>query len=122
MMYPGFNTTKLAETKAFYTEHFGFEVIFEDDWFILLKKGEHELGFMLPNLPQQNTLFQPAFGGGSWLAFQTNDAYQEYERLKQANVSIVTEIKDEVWGDRHFVIKDPNGIGVDVYQRIQVNA
>ncbi|MEM6841524.1 MAG: VOC family protein [Bacteroidota bacterium] len=122
MMYPGFNTTKLAETKMFYTEHFGFEVIFEDDWFILLKKGEHELGFMLPNLPQQNTLFQPAFGGGSWLAFQTNDAHQEYERLKQANVPIVAEIKDEVWGDRHFVIKDPNGIGVDVYQRIQVNA
>jgi len=118
MMYPGFNTTKLTESKAFYTQHFGFEVIFEDDWFILLKRGDYELGFMLPNLPQQNLLFQPVFGGGSWLAFETDDVQQEYERLVSADVSIVAEMKDEDWGDRHFVIQDPNGIGVDIYQRI----
>lgn len=118
-MYPGFNTTRLAESKTFYTKHFGFEVVFEDDWFVLLKLGEYELSFMLPELPQQNSLFQPAFGGGSWLAFETDDAHREYDRLKMAGVFIVAEIKDEVWGDRHFVIKDPNGIGVDVYQRIQ---
>ena len=118
MMYPGFNTTRLAESKAFYTQHFGFEAIFEDDWFILLKRGDYELGFMLPQLPQQNPLFQPAFGGGSWLAFETDDAEAEYARLQQANVPIVAAIRDEAWGDRHFVIEDPNGIGVDVYQRM----
>ena len=122
MMYPGFNTTKLAESKAFYTQYFGFEAIFEDDWFILLKKGDYELGFMQPELPQQNKLFQPAFGGGSWLAFETDNAQREYERLQQAGVPIVSDIKDEDWGDRHFVVKDPNGIGVDVYQRIAATA
>jgi len=121
-MYPGFNTTKLAESKAFYTQYFGFEAIFEDDWFILLKKGDYELGFMQPELPQQNKLFQPAFGGGSWLAFETDNAQREYERLQQAGVPIVSDIKDEDWGDRHFVVKDPNGIGVDVYQRIAATA
>jgi uncharacterized glyoxalase superfamily protein PhnB len=122
MMYPGFNTEKLAESKAFYTQHFGFEVIFEDSWFVLLKRGDYELGFMQPEMPQQNPLFQPAFGGGSWLAFETDDAHREYERLQRAGVPIVADIKDESWGDRHFVVKDPNGIGVDIYQRIEVAA
>ena len=117
-MYPGFNTTQLTESKNFYTKHFGFSVVFEADWFVLLRRDAYELGFMLPQLPQQNALFQPAFGGGSWLAFETTDVDGEYARLQQAGVPIVATIRDEVWGDRHFVIQDPNGIGVDVYQRV----
>ena len=119
MMYPGFNTPKLAESKAFYTQHFGFALVFEDDWFVLLRRGKYELGFMLPELPQQNPLFRPAFGGGSWLAFETNDVDGEYQRLQAAGVPIVTAIRDESWGDRHFVVRDPNEIGVDVYQRMR---
>lgn len=121
MMYPGFNTTRLAESQAFYTKYLGFETIYEADWFVLLKRGDYELGFMRPELSAQNPLFQPAFGGGSWLAFETEDVEREYTRLKQAGAPIVTEIIDEAWGDRHFVIRDPSGIGVDIFQRMEVS-
>lgn len=63
--------------------------------------------------------FEVAFGGGSWLSFETDDVDGEYARLQAAGVPIVAEIRDETWGDRHFVIEDPNGIGVDVYQRMK---
>ncbi|MBD0256676.1 MAG: glyoxalase, partial [Cytophagales bacterium] len=29
-------------------------------------------------------------------------------------VPIEVELRDEPWGDRHFAIVDPNGIGVDI--------
>ncbi|MFK7980055.1 MAG: VOC family protein [Saprospiraceae bacterium] len=36
-----------------------------------------------------------------------------YADLKAKGVNIELEIRDEPWGDRHFAIKDPNGIGID---------
>ncbi|NJC27430.1 putative glyoxalase superfamily protein PhnB [Lewinella antarctica] len=37
-----------------------------------------------------------------------------YEETKKKGVEIVIDIRDEVWGDRHFAIQDPNGIGIDI--------
>ena len=37
----------------------------------------------------------------------------EYKRVSELNVDVVIPIRNEVWGDRHFAISDPNGIGID---------
>ena len=37
-----------------------------------------------------------------------------YEELKKKGVEIKVDIRDEPWGDRHFSIEDPNGIGIDI--------
>ena len=29
-------------------------------------------------------------------------------------IEIKIDIRDEPWGDRHFAIQDPNGIGIDI--------
>lgn len=119
-MYTGFVTSKLQECKSFYTQHFGFEVIYEAEWFVLLRKGPYELAFMQPEIPGQHRLFQPAFTQGIWLALEVDDVDAEYQRLVQSDAPIVAEPKNEKWGDRHFVIEDPNGMGVDVYMRLPV--
>ena len=31
---------------------------------------------------------------------------------------IVVSLRNEAWGDRHFSIVDPNGIGIDIVTRI----
>ena len=31
---------------------------------------------------------------------------------------IVLSLRNEAWGDRHFSIVDPNGIGIDIVTRI----
>ena len=33
--------------------------------------------------------------------------------LKSKGVEIKVDLRDEPWGDRHFAIADPNGIGID---------
>lgn len=112
----GILTEKLAETKAFYTEHLGFGVTFENEFYLLLHTPNHEaeLSFLLPNHPSQQPLFHPPFQGqGMYLTIEMEDVDTLYAELKAKGVTIALEIRDEPWGDRHFAIKDPNGIGID---------
>jgi uncharacterized glyoxalase superfamily protein PhnB len=37
-----------------------------------------------------------------------------YEQLKLKKIPIAITLRDEPWGDRHFAIVDPNGIGIDI--------
>lgn len=69
--YSGIITDKLRESREFYTENFAFKVAFENEWFILLHLGDFQLGFMQPNHPTQNPIFQTEFGGkGVWFLWK----------------------------------------------------
>jgi catechol 2,3-dioxygenase-like lactoylglutathione lyase family enzyme len=81
--------------------------------------GDSELGFMRPDLESQATIFRPRFQGqGIWITVDVEDAASEYRRLEALGVPIEVALRDEPWGDRHFAVVDPNGIGVDVVQRL----
>lgn len=117
--WSGVITDKIEESKDFYVKHFNCEVAYEGDesWFVLLKLGDSELGFMKPGLESQTTIYRKAFQGqGVWIAVDVDDVDAEYQRIKSLGTHIAAEIRDEPWGDRHFVIVDPNGIGVDIVQ------
>ncbi|MCW5620583.1 MAG: VOC family protein [Burkholderiales bacterium] len=119
--WSGVITEKVQESKAFYVRLFGCEVLYEgeDGWVVLLKLGDSELGFMKPGLESQAEIFRPAFQGqGMWIVVDVEDANTEYRRIQALGVPIEVQLRDEPWGDRHFVVVDPNGIGVDVVQRL----
>ncbi|MGH9941312.1 MAG: VOC family protein [Pyrinomonadaceae bacterium] len=112
--YNGIITSKLQESKEFYTKKLGFSVKFENEWFILLDRDGRELAFMLPDLEFQNQIFRGEFGGtGLWLTIEVGDVEAEYERMQNLGVPIVVELRQEDWGETHFSVVDPNGIGVD---------
>lgn len=118
-VWSGVVTEKVQESRDFYVRLFGFEVIYEGEggWFVLLRLGDSELGFMKPNLEAQAEIFRPAFQGqGVWIAVDVEDVETEYQRIKALGVPIEAAIHDEPWGDRHFVVVDPNGIGIDIVQ------
>jgi predicted enzyme related to lactoylglutathione lyase len=122
--WSGVITDKIEESKNFYVKHFNCEVAYEGDegWFVLLKLGDSELGFMKPGLESQTTIYRTAFQGqGVWIAVDVDDVDAEYQRIKSLGTPIEAEIRDEPWGDRHFVIVDPNGIGVDIVQHSILN-
>lgn|GEM_PF-406837 len=113
----GIITEKLQETKQFYQEYLDFGVSFENEFYLLLHTpgGQAQLSFLLPNHPSQQPLFQPAYPGqGMYLTIEVEDVDGLYETLKQKGVDIQIELRDEPWGDRHFAILDPNGIGIDL--------
>ena len=35
------------------------------------------------------------------------------------NIEIKVDLPDEPWGERHFAIEDPNGIGIDILKYIK---
>jgi len=112
--YNGIITGKLKETKAFYTENLDFAVKFENEWFLLLERSGRELAFMTPGLEFQAAVFRGEFKGeGVWLTIEVEDVEAAYEKIKNSGVPVVVGLKTEDWGETHFSIFDPNGIGVD---------
>ena len=113
----GIITEKLDETKAFYTQTLNFGTSFENEFYLLLHTpdGMANLAFLLPDHPSQQPLFQKPFSGqGVFLTIEVDDVDKMYQEMKQKKVEIIIDIRDEPWGDRHFAIQDPNGIGVDI--------
>lgn len=112
----GIITEKLSETKIFYTEYLDFRISFENEFYILLHTPNHsaEISFLQPNHPSQESIFQSPFNGkGVYLTIEVENVDDIYKQLKDKGVLIEIEIRDEPWGDRHFAIQDPNGIGID---------
>lgn len=113
----GIITEKIQETKDFYSNVLGFGLSFENEFYLLMHTPNNsaEISFLLPNHPSQNPLFQnPYSGKGAYLTIEVEDVDAYYKKIKAEGIPIILEIKDEAWGDRHFAIVDPNGLGIDI--------
>jgi catechol 2,3-dioxygenase-like lactoylglutathione lyase family enzyme len=110
---PGIVTRRLAESKSFYLK-LGFELIFENDWYVLLQLNGQELAFMQPGLDFQKPMFRHEYPGcGMWLTIELPDVDAAFDKAKASGIPIEFGPLDEPWGDRHFAVLDPNGIPVD---------
>ncbi|MBE7179409.1 MAG: VOC family protein [Mucilaginibacter polytrichastri] len=113
----GIITSKIKESKAFYTDVLGFGVSFENEFYLLMHTpgGGEEISFLLPDHPSQQPLFRKPFNGqGMYLTIEVDDVDKLYETLRKKQVEIKIPLRDEPWGDRHFAIEDPNGVGIDL--------
>ncbi|TGK88149.1 lactoylglutathione lyase [Leptospira bourretii] len=122
----GIITEKLEETKVFYEKWLGLITKFESDWFVLLclpNRPEVELAIMKPNQPQvRKPYFQNSYQGkGVWFIFESKDVTKEFEKMKQNKAPIDLTLTTEEWGDVHFTLVDPNGIGIDIVQERNSN-
>ena len=119
-LYPLIQVRDVAATTAFYTAHFGFAPVFESDWYVQLRGGDKQnelaiIGFDHESIPPAGR--QPTTG--LILSFEVADAAADAARLASAGVPIVQNLRDEVFGQRHFIAADPNGILVDVITPIE---
>jgi catechol 2,3-dioxygenase-like lactoylglutathione lyase family enzyme len=117
----GIITTGIAECRDFYVRHFGFEVASEPGWYVHLRlpNGRCDLGLLLPGRDELHEVFHaPLVGGGVYLGIEVANVDQSLAELRAAGVSIAAELRDEPWGERHFVVRDPAGCLVNVWQRV----
>lgn len=117
-LHPLTITTKMKESAEFYVTYFGFSPVFESDWYLqLAHTSGAELAFMLPGLESQPEFLRHELSSaGMVFTLETDDATSEYERLTAAGAPIIHTLTDEEWGQRHFILKDPAGVFVDVVQ------
>ncbi|MEU0392201.1 VOC family protein [Streptomyces sp. NPDC006208] len=115
--YPVICTSRLQESRTFYTGLMGFETTFEADWYVSLKHPgpvPYELALLdhtHPTLPEGYRV--PV--QGMLLNFEVADVDAEWERLVVlAGLKPELEIRSEDFGQRHFIIADPDGVLIDV--------
>lgn len=118
---PVFIVRDLNGAKVFYTEHFGFGIAFENEWYLYLAtESDVQIGFSLPDQVLQPQIFQKLWDGqGMIFSLEVEDADLTYAHAKETSLNMVIELRSEDWGQRHFCIQDPNGINLDIIQAIE---
>lgn len=118
--FPVFIVNDLAVAKSFYAEHFGFDVVFSNAWYLhLASTSGVQIGFLLPDQPTQPLIFQQPYNGrGVIFSLEVDDAGSAFSTAKSKSLNIVLELRSEDWGQRHFCIEDPNGVHLDIVQAI----
>ena len=122
--YPVIMTDAVAETAAFYTRNFHFQPLFEAEWYVHLQSKEDEHVTLAILDGNHETIPQVARGkvSGLLLNFEIEDVDAVYGRLKAAGLPILLDIRDEDFGQRHFITADPNGVLIDVIKPIPPSA
>ncbi|MET9915898.1 VOC family protein [Streptomyces sp. NPDC006435] len=116
--YPVLATRDVAASRDFYTRHLGFEVTFEADWYVSLRRPDapqYELALLDHTHPTYPESHRGALRGGLLLNFEVDDVDAEHRRLvTAAGLPEVLSLRTEEFGQRHFIVAAPDGVLIDV--------
>ncbi len=118
--YPVIMTADVAGTAKFYIDHFRFRALFDSDWYVHLQSIE-DPGVNLAVLDgDHETIPAVARGAASGviLNFEVDDVDAEYQRACASGLQILLALRDEPFGQRHFITTDPGGVLIDVIKPI----
>jgi catechol 2,3-dioxygenase-like lactoylglutathione lyase family enzyme len=118
--YPVLLCADVDSAAAFYKRHFHFQPLYESDWYVHLQSIEDpavNLGLVEKD---HETIPESARGrtGAMLLNFEVDDVDAHHARLATEGVSITLGLRDEVFGQRHFIVEAPDGVLIDVIRPI----
>lgn len=120
--YPNLVTGKFYETWDFYSDILGFTTVQECGAYVhLAHSSGAQFGLLkheMDGAPAE--LISAVEGRGFWLSLCVKDADAEHARLSSLGVPIVEPPQDKPWGERHFSVRDPNGVLVYLAHKIPV--
>lgn len=114
--YPVIMTGDVASTAAFYVDHLDFRPLFTSDWYVHLQ-SVHDASVNLAVLDgDHETIPESGRGraGGLLLNLEVEDVDTVHERAVDAGLPVLRSLRDEAFGQRHFITADPNGVLIDV--------
>jgi uncharacterized glyoxalase superfamily protein PhnB len=120
--YPLVTVKNLTASRDFFAAHFGMGVAFQASWVVMLSSpanGAICLGLMTADHPSQPPGPEIFDGRGMILTMQVENVTDVHARLAQSGAPIVYGLKDEPWGQRRFMTRDPSGVLVDVVEQIE---
>lgn len=113
-MYPVIMSRDVAAASRYFQELFGFDVVFEADWYASLRRDRWELAFVDAGHPTIPEGFRTP-GEGMLLNLEVEDVDAEYRRLVvEGGHAPVLDIRSEEFGQRHFILAGPDNILIDV--------
>ncbi len=122
-VFPLFVSDSLGDLQAFYSTHFGFTTAFFDETFYLhlVHPGSgHQLGFLLPDHPSQPDFLHAASSNvGAIISFDVSNAKAAWQTAQASSLDIALDYVEEAWGQNHFMIRDPQGLLIDIVEHVQ---
>lgn len=118
--FPVLLSSNVQEAAGFYQRYFELVPRFESDWYVQL--GHPSQAFELAVMTTQHESLPAAAqtpAAGVLLSFEVADAAAEHARLARLGADLVHGLRDEAWGQRHFMLRGPDGVLVDVIERIE---
>ena len=120
-LFPDICSNHIQESKAFYTELFGFKELVDLGWYVQLCSPRDEnlqIAFVERNHESVPKGYQLA-PRGVVVTIEVENADKQCEQAFAMNLPIVKPLTSEIWGQRHFMTHDPNGLLLDVYHMIE---
>lgn len=106
----------VAASTAFFKDHFGFCETMAADGFVSLHRDDAGMDLVL--LRRGIEVLPPGIrdqrAAGVIVAFVVDDLEGEERRLRAEGVEISLPLREEPWGERLFMVTDPNGISVEL--------
>lgn len=118
-VYPVTMSEDPARTAAFYSELLGLEPSFTSEWYVSLAApgGNPQFATVLRDHESIPTGFRTA-PTGTLVTVEVESADAVRARAAALGARIELELRDEPWGQRHFIAVDPDGVLVDVVEPI----
>ena len=115
---PNLASEAFEATRDFYRDLFDLVVSVElEDWYLQLAPESDttlNIGFVKPD----HELFAGRTASprtyGVVVTIHVDDVDEAYRRARRRGAEIAAEIRDEEYGQRHFLLVDPNGLVLNV--------
>ena len=107
-------TSRFAESLAFYADVLGLDLVEEWTDFghgAVLAAG----GIARIEIIELDGATDAAPDAGAFLGLQVTNVDELHERAVGHGSTIASDLQERPWGGRGFALRDPNGIGVNVY-------
>ena len=120
-LFPDICSTNLQASKEFYLSLLNFKVVFEIDWYIQLQSFTDEnlqIAFVQQNHNSVPKSYQKS-PQGVVITVETDNVDLVYDKANNLQLPLALELRDEEWGQRHFMCVDPNGLLVDIVTMIE---
>lgn len=106
----------LQKSKLFYVDLLGLNVKYDSDWYVQLcspKDSEIEYGIIQRNHELVPKEYQN-IPNGMYVTFVVEDVDVTYNKAIKMTIPIIQAPRNEFYGQRRFLIKDPNSCLIDI--------
>ncbi len=103
---PNIRTDRAAETRDFFTELLGFDVVMDLGWVLTLASPT--------NRSAQLSIISNDDPAAPGISVEVDDVDAIHARAAERGLEIAYPLRDEEWGVRRFMLREPSGTIVNV--------
>jgi predicted enzyme related to lactoylglutathione lyase len=106
----------LGDSADFYRQLFDLETVYDSDWFVVLTpKGQPNVQIgLIDQISQYTPRHAWGMHEGTYLTFEVNDVFEVLEKARALGAEVVSEPVALDYGQTRGLIRDLNGMVIDV--------